>query len=83
MKQKKSCVAMLLAGGQGSRLYVLTNSLAKPGVTFGGKYKIIDLTDIRIHIDQSIKEEAIEVYRRKESQERKEESSKEAKVKKL
>ena len=42
MKRKKNCVAMLLAGGQGSRLYVLTTRLAKPGVTFGGKYKIID-----------------------------------------
>ena len=40
--QKKRCVAMLLAGGQGSRLGVLTSKLAKPAVAFGGKYKIID-----------------------------------------
>ena len=35
-------IAMLLAGGQGSRLYVLTKDLAKPAVPFGGKYRIID-----------------------------------------
>lgn len=39
---KKECVAMLLAGGQGSRLYALTQELAKPAVPFGGKYRIID-----------------------------------------
>ena len=39
---KKECIAMLLAGGQGSRLYDLTKMTAKPAVTFGGKYKIID-----------------------------------------
>ena len=39
---KKECVAMLLAGGQGSRLYALTRSVAKPAVPFGGKYRIID-----------------------------------------
>ena len=39
---KKKCVAMLLAGGQGSRLGVLTEKLAKPAVPFGGKYRIID-----------------------------------------
>ena len=39
---KKECVAMLLAGGQGSRLYVLTGEMAKPAVAFGGKYRIID-----------------------------------------
>ena len=39
---KKECVAMLLAGGQGSRLYVLTENAAKPAVPFGGKYRIID-----------------------------------------
>ena len=38
----KECIAMLLAGGQGSRLYVLTQRLAKPAVPFGGKYRIID-----------------------------------------
>ena len=39
---KKECVAMLLAGGQGSRLYALTSRIAKPAVPFGGKYRIID-----------------------------------------
>lgn len=39
---KKECIAMLLAGGQGSRLYVLTSKVAKPAVSFGGKYRIID-----------------------------------------
>ena len=38
----KECIAMLLAGGQGSRLYALTQKLAKPAVPFGGKYRIID-----------------------------------------
>lgn len=42
MFKKKECVAMLLAGGQGSRLYALTEKTAKPAVTFGGKYRIID-----------------------------------------
>jgi len=39
---KKECIAMLLAGGQGSRLYALTKNIAKPAVSFGGKYRIID-----------------------------------------
>ena len=39
---KKEVVAMLLAGGQGSRLYVLTGKVAKPAIPFGGKYRIID-----------------------------------------
>ena len=39
---KKTCIAMLLAGGQGSRLYALTQQAAKPSVPFGGKYRIID-----------------------------------------
>lgn len=39
---KKKCIAMLLAGGQGSRLNVLTEKTAKPAVPFGGKYRIID-----------------------------------------
>ena len=39
---KKSCIAMLLAGGQGSRLYALTQNVAKPNMPFGGKYRIID-----------------------------------------
>ena len=42
MYRKKECVAMLLAGGQGSRLYVLTSKVANPAVPFGGKYRIID-----------------------------------------
>ncbi|MDF2961855.1 MAG: glucose-phosphate adenylyltransferase [Paenibacillus sp.] len=42
--RKKECVAMLLAGGEGRRLGVLTNKLAKPAVHFGGKYRIIDFT---------------------------------------
>ncbi len=42
MIRKKKCVAMLLAGGQGSRLYELTSVIAKPAVSFGGKYRIID-----------------------------------------
>ncbi len=42
MTRKKECVAMLLAGGQGSRLYALTNNIAKPAVAFGAKYRIID-----------------------------------------
>ena len=44
MLKKKECVAMLLAGGQGSRLYALTSKIAKPAVPFGGKYRIIDFT---------------------------------------
>ncbi len=40
--QKKRVIAMLLAGGQGSRLHVLTRKTAKPAVPFGGKYRIID-----------------------------------------
>jgi len=39
---KKECVAMILAGGQGSRLGILTKGNAKPGVPFGGKFRIID-----------------------------------------
>ncbi len=42
MSCKKKCIAMLLAGGQGSRLYDLTKQTAKPAVSFGGKYRIID-----------------------------------------
>lgn len=42
MYVKKECIAMLLAGGQGTRLYDLTKTTAKPAVSFGGKYKIID-----------------------------------------
>ncbi len=39
---KKEMIAMLLAGGQGSRLGILTSKVAKPAVAFGGKYRIID-----------------------------------------
>ena len=42
MQRRKECVAMLLAGGQGSRLYALTTNIAKPAVAFGAKYRIID-----------------------------------------
>ncbi len=42
MKKKTECVAMLLAGGEGSRLGVLTRKVAKPAIPFGGKYRIID-----------------------------------------
>ena len=42
MFRKKECVSMLLAGGQGSRLYALTEKTAKPAVPYGGKYRIID-----------------------------------------
>ena len=42
MLQRKECIAMLLAGGQGSRLGVLTKNIAKPAVPYGGKYRIID-----------------------------------------
>lgn len=42
MIQKKKCIAMLLAGGQGSRLKVLTKNVAKPAVPFGAKFRIID-----------------------------------------
>ena len=40
--RKKRCIAMLLAGGQGSLLGLLTKVVAKPAVPFGGKYRIID-----------------------------------------
>jgi len=40
--RKKEMIAMLLAGGQGSRLGVLTTTKAKPAVSFGGKYRVID-----------------------------------------
>ncbi len=42
--KKKKCIAMLLAGGQGTRLYSLTTKIAKPAVSFGSKYRIIDFT---------------------------------------
>ncbi|MBR3621690.1 MAG: glucose-1-phosphate adenylyltransferase, partial [Clostridia bacterium] len=42
MARKHECVAMLLAGGQGSRLGILTKNIAKPAVPYGGKYRIID-----------------------------------------
>ena len=44
MRKHKKCIAMLLAGGQGSRLLALTTKVAKPAVSFGGKYRIIDFT---------------------------------------
>ena len=42
--RKKECIAMLLAGGQGSRLGALTSNIAKPAVSFAGKYRIIDFS---------------------------------------
>ncbi len=42
MARKTECLAMLLAGGQGSRLGILTKKIAKPAVPYGGKYRIID-----------------------------------------
>ena len=42
LSEHKECIAMLLAGGRGSRLKSLTEQIAKPAVTFGGKYRIID-----------------------------------------
>ena len=44
--RKKECLAMILAGGKGSRLGVLTKNVAKPAVLFGGKYRIIDFTSV-------------------------------------
>ncbi len=44
MNQARDCVAMLLAGGEGRRLGMLTRELAKPAVPFGGKYRVIDFT---------------------------------------
>lgn len=44
MNSNKECIAMLLAGGQGSRLGALTKQIAKPAVSFGGKYRMIDFT---------------------------------------
>lgn len=44
MYNHKKCIAMLLAGGQGSRLKALTTKVAKPAVSFGAKYRIIDFT---------------------------------------
>ena len=40
--RKHNMIAMILAGGRGSRLFDLTNKVAKPAVYFGGKYRIID-----------------------------------------
>ena len=45
---KKECIAMLLAGGQGSRLGALTQKIAKPAVSFGGKFRIIDMPGVPI-----------------------------------
>jgi glucose-1-phosphate adenylyltransferase len=44
VNQARDCVAMLLAGGEGRRLGMLTRELAKPAVPFGGKYRVIDFT---------------------------------------
>ena len=50
MLPKQEVVAMLLAGGQGSRLGVLTKKLAKPAVPYGGKYRIIDFHCLTVSI---------------------------------
>ena len=55
MISKKDCVAMLLAGGQGSRLYALTNKIAKPAVIYGGKYRIIDFKRNKDGIPATVK----------------------------
>ena len=49
MKQN-NMLAMILAGGRGSRLHELTNKVAKPAVSYGGKYRIIDLPLSNSHI---------------------------------
>ena len=54
MYTKKKCVAMLLAGGQGSRLYALTKNVAKPAVPYGGKYRLIDFPLSTAQIQVSI-----------------------------
>ena len=45
----KTCIAMLLAGGQGSRLYALTQDVAKPGVPFGGEVQDYRLPSLELH----------------------------------
>ena len=50
---RKEMIAMLLAGGQGSRLGVLTANVAKPAVAFGGKYRIIDFRSVTVLIPES------------------------------
>ncbi len=52
---KKEMIAMLLAGGQGSRLGVLTSKVAKPAVAFGGKYRIIDFPFLTVLIRKWIR----------------------------
>ncbi len=53
--RKKEMIAMLLAGGQGSRLGVLTAKVAKPAVAFGGKYRIIDFHSATALIQELIR----------------------------
>ena len=49
MYRKKECVAMLLAGGQGSRLYVLTKNITKPAVPFRGQVPHYRLPAVQLH----------------------------------
>ena len=51
---KKHCIAMLLAGGQGSRLYALTAKVAKPSIPFGGKYRIIDFKRDKMDVTATV-----------------------------
>ena len=53
--RKKEMIAMLLAGGQGSRLGVLTAKVAKPAVAFGGKYALLTFRSATALIQESIR----------------------------
>ena len=59
----KEMIAMLLAGGQGSRLYALTEKLAKPAVPFGGKYRIIDFKRNKFNIQGKVAAIEYDPYR--------------------
>ena len=51
--RKRECIAMLLAGGQGSRLGGLTTNIAKPAVVFGGKYRTVSYTHLDVYKRQA------------------------------